>query len=276
VHPAGREVHGYIHLVRHLGGEQPVFGVQDLGEDLGRPVTRIAAEHVQAIRAVQPEGPYHLMGWSFGGTVAYEMAVELERQGQQVAFVGVLDTAAGGVGDQIWEEIADDELLVGLAGDVAAQMGRPFALPRAELHGLTLDAQLRRAVEALHAQQAAPEGYEPEMLHASYRVVHERTLSRRGYVPGRFSGWMTVFKAAALPASVDPALVAKLRDGWTDEDLRTLCWCRLVDERVEVHEVPGTHVTMGTEPYVRTLAACVRQSLAAAREPRVQVPAIYP
>ncbi|HEU4883152.1 MAG TPA: amino acid adenylation domain-containing protein, partial [Longimicrobium sp.] len=49
VHPADRRVIAYVNLVRHLGAEQPVYGVQDLGDDLSRPVAAIAAEHVEAI-----------------------------------------------------------------------------------------------------------------------------------------------------------------------------------------------------------------------------------
>ncbi|HLL46364.1 MAG TPA: amino acid adenylation domain-containing protein, partial [Longimicrobiaceae bacterium] len=94
VHPMGREVLSYLSLVRHLGAEQPVYGVRDLGEDLSRPLTRLAAEHVEEIRAIQPEGPYYLAGWSFGGSVAFEMALQLERQGETVAFLGLLDSVS--------------------------------------------------------------------------------------------------------------------------------------------------------------------------------------
>jgi thioesterase domain-containing protein len=94
IHAMGREVLSYVGLVRHLGAEQPVYGVRDLGEDLSRPLTRLAAEHVEEIRSVQPEGPYYLAGWSFGGPVAFEMALQLQRQGETVAFLGLLDAVS--------------------------------------------------------------------------------------------------------------------------------------------------------------------------------------
>jgi amino acid adenylation domain-containing protein len=265
VHPAGRDVHGYIHLVRHLGGDQPVFGVRDGDEDLTRPLAQIAAGHVRAVRAVQPEGPYHLLGWSFGGTVAYEMAAELERQGQKVAFLGMLDTPGPGAVDEAWGAMDDAELVAGLAGDVAVQMSRPFALAPEALRGLPLEEQLRRAADALHAQRAAPPGFEPASLRESYDVVKARDASREGYVPGAFSGRVTVFEARDLPAGADPAHLERLRAGWSEEDRRTLFWGRLVQDRVQVHRVPGTHVSMGMEPHVRVLAERVRASLAAGR-----------
>ncbi|HEU4881000.1 MAG TPA: amino acid adenylation domain-containing protein [Longimicrobium sp.] len=265
VHPAGRDVHGYIHLVRHLGGDQPVFGLRDGGAELHRPLAQIAAGHVGALRAVQPEGPYHLLGWSFGGTVAYEMAVELERQGQQVAFLGMLDTPGPGAVDEAWGEMEDAELVAGLAGDVAVQMGRPFDLAPDALRGLTLEEQLHRAADALHAQGAAPPGFESASLRESYEVVKARSASREGYVPGRFGGRVTVFEAQDLSAGMDPEQAERIRAAWSEEERRTLFWCRVVDDRVEVHGVPGTHVSIGMEPHVRVLAERVRASLAAAR-----------
>jgi thioesterase domain-containing protein len=145
------------------------------------------------------------------------------------------------------------------------QMGRPFAFSREELRGLPLEEQLRRAAEALHAQGAAPPGFEPAALRESYDVVKARAASREGYVPGCFSGRVTVFEARDLPAGVDPAEVERSRAEWSEEERRTLFWCRLVEDRVEVHRVPGTHVSIGMEPHVRVLAERVRASLAAAR-----------
>jgi len=49
---------------------------------------------VSAIRSVQPKGPYHLLGWSLGGTIAHEMARQLENQGEQVKLLALMDTAA--------------------------------------------------------------------------------------------------------------------------------------------------------------------------------------
>jgi len=54
-------------------------------------LTALAAAHVQALRASQPQGPYHLAGWSAGGLLAQEVAVQLQAQGEPVAFVGLLD-----------------------------------------------------------------------------------------------------------------------------------------------------------------------------------------
>jgi thioesterase domain-containing protein len=86
------------HYVAALGDNQPVFGV--LGpEQIGTPpgyagnLAELAAQRVRAIRSEQPSGPYFLAGYSLGGLLAYEVAGQLRAEGQQVAWVCLLNTA---------------------------------------------------------------------------------------------------------------------------------------------------------------------------------------
>ncbi|HYH78665.1 MAG TPA: thioesterase domain-containing protein, partial [Longimicrobium sp.] len=262
VHPADRRVLVYAPLARHLGADQPVFGLQDLGADLSRPIPAIAAEYVTALRTVQPQGPYYLAGWSFGGFVAYEMASKLEREGERVAFVGMLDTfePALAQGRLEGDTGLNVELVLGIASDVAAQMGRPFTIAREEMEGLDEDGRLRRAVEILHAHAAAPRGFDAAMLREHCTVIQAREASLAAYVPGPFSGPLTLFRAGTLDEE-DEAYLAVL----SAEERRTLGWCRRSPHPVEVRVAPGEHVTMGIEPNVRALAELVRESLASAR-----------
>jgi thioesterase domain-containing protein len=55
-------------------------------------LAQMAADYVQIIRQTQPEGPYHLLGWSLGGTLAVMVATLLEAEGQEVAFLGLIDS----------------------------------------------------------------------------------------------------------------------------------------------------------------------------------------
>ncbi len=96
VHAGGAHVLFYRHLAKRLGPDQPVFGLQPLGleEDQPRLVTieQMATHYVDELRSIQPNGPYHLAGYCIGGTVCLEMARELERRGQQVTLLAVLDS----------------------------------------------------------------------------------------------------------------------------------------------------------------------------------------
>ncbi|HEX8089471.1 MAG TPA: amino acid adenylation domain-containing protein, partial [Blastocatellia bacterium] len=89
IHPIGGNVLCYMDLARCLGEDRPFYGLQAVGlngeGDTFTSVEAMSASYVEALRAVQPEGPYLLGGWSFGGVVAFEMARELKRQGDQPA-----------------------------------------------------------------------------------------------------------------------------------------------------------------------------------------------
>jgi amino acid adenylation domain-containing protein len=260
VHAGDRDVLGYVNLVRYLGADQPAFGVRDVGESLARPLGQIAREHVAAVRAVQPHGPYALLGWSFGGMVAYEMAVQLQALGEPVVFVGLLDTIAPDVIHELRQ--TDDELLVGLAQEAAEGWGWDFAFAPEALEGVPAKEKAGHVVHALHAQGPVPARFRAETLDEAFRDVRDRMESGCGYVPGRFRGTLTQFRASVPYAYRDALFTAR-----TAEEERALGWSAHVDGAVDVHFIPGTHVTIASEPNVAVLAARVRESLAAALSP---------
>ncbi|KAF9394391.1 hypothetical protein CPC16_011446, partial [Podila verticillata] len=96
IHPGGGLSWSYIGLSRHLGADQPVYGLQDRGFDgtvpLAETIDAMASDYIEHIRRIQPNGPYHLLGWSFGGYVAHSMATQLEQQGESVALLALLDS----------------------------------------------------------------------------------------------------------------------------------------------------------------------------------------
>ncbi|MET8565149.1 amino acid adenylation domain-containing protein, partial [Streptomyces flaveolus] len=96
VHPATGIAWGYAPLRRFVPADIPLYGVQSRGLDGsdGLPATLVdmAADYVSRIRTVQPFGPYHLIGWSSGGVVAHEMAVQLQAAGEEVAALVLMDS----------------------------------------------------------------------------------------------------------------------------------------------------------------------------------------
>jgi amino acid adenylation domain-containing protein len=260
VHPADRGVGVYFNLARHLGRDQPVFGIRDDGDDPSRPVHQIAAEHVRALRAAQPEGPYYLLGYSFGGNVVYEMAAQLEREGAPVAFAGLVDTIEPLMLRRS-PRSSDATIVTQRAAEIAVNMGRSFSLPAEDLEGLSLDEQYRQAVDALHAQGAAPAWFDAAMMRENCETLRGRMVSVERYEPaGTFSGTLTL-----LRASIVTEARARRLAPLTDEEQRTLGWSAISPGLVDVHWIPGSHYTMRMEPNVRVFAACVRESLAAAR-----------
>nr|ADK54821.1 non-ribosomal peptide synthase [uncultured soil bacterium] len=95
IHPSSGLSWCYTDLVGHLPPDRPVYGLQARGygadELLPRTLEEMAADYFKQIRAVQPSGPYHLLGWSFGGTTAHAVATHIQEQGEEVALLAVLD-----------------------------------------------------------------------------------------------------------------------------------------------------------------------------------------
>ena len=98
IHPAGGIVFPYYTLAPYLDKDQPLYGIQDPslydGQSALISIEAMAARYLEALKTVQPEGPYHLLGWSIGGVVAYEMAQQLSMQGLPTALLIMLDTSA--------------------------------------------------------------------------------------------------------------------------------------------------------------------------------------
>ncbi|TBW50330.1 alpha/beta fold hydrolase, partial [Marinobacter halodurans] len=83
-------------LADHIDSDTPIYGLSAIPADEPQPPTlqEQACRHVKMIRDVQPEGPYRIAGWCAGGFFAYEIAVQLLGQDQQVEFVGLFDSYA--------------------------------------------------------------------------------------------------------------------------------------------------------------------------------------
>ncbi len=95
IHPAGGLAWCYRPLAQQLAGVREVIGVQARGllpdAPLPGTLTALAADYLRVIRAEQPEGPVHLLGWSIGGVIAHEIGVQLEQAGEAVGSVTMLD-----------------------------------------------------------------------------------------------------------------------------------------------------------------------------------------
>src|SRR5436309_3192543 len=96
IHGASGNVLIYRDLSRHLGPDQPFYGLQAQGLDGSvdrlATVEEMASLYIQEIRRVQPKGPYLVGGYCLGGTIAYEIAQQLQGQGQDVALLALFDT----------------------------------------------------------------------------------------------------------------------------------------------------------------------------------------
>jgi thioesterase domain-containing protein len=95
MHPGGGLSWSYMPLARYAE-DVPLYGLQARGVDgrerLAASIEEMAADYVEQIRSVQPAGPYHLIGWSFGGIPVQEVAVQLRNAGEEVGALVIMDT----------------------------------------------------------------------------------------------------------------------------------------------------------------------------------------
>ncbi len=96
VHPGGGTVLAYLDLAQSIDPDRPFYGLESLelseSQQLLNTVEAMAAHYIAAMQTVQPQGPYAIGGWSLGGLVAFEMAQQLQAQGQELSCLALLDT----------------------------------------------------------------------------------------------------------------------------------------------------------------------------------------
>jgi amino acid adenylation domain-containing protein len=253
VHPAGGDVLCYAGLARHLGAERPFYGIQARGFASGEePPARIeemSALYIEEVRRIQPAGPYFLGGWSLGGPVAFEMARQLRSLGETIALLAILDGAPSVEGGS---EENDADFLLDIAAYVGNFWGRDPGVSRERLETLDPDEQIAHLAELLAGVDFLPPGTGEAQLRRVLAVYRANARAAQRYQPGFYPDGLTLLRAAERPAL----------PGLRGED--DLGWKRVVGGPVEIHTVPGNHLTLLAEPNVQTLAArlqlCLEQA----------------
>ncbi|HET7010422.1 MAG TPA: amino acid adenylation domain-containing protein [Anaerolineales bacterium] len=288
VHPAGGVVFPYYALARHLAKDQPLFGLQDPslfdGDGRFRSIEDMAAHYLDALRGVQPSGPYNLLGWSVGGVIAFEIAQQLSRQGERVASLVILDTAApAGPGHRSLDgrrlpstirRMVDQIRMAGSAmlpiasyvrsglflkaatagGEAAAAADKPKIADL--LRWALLDTWRKRLLQKAEVASAVPAESSlrlvemPDVRRVLQMVQHHIRLARR-YAVRNYPGSVTVFRAGPPHKEgrhTDPSL------GWAD----------LAEGGVRVRTVRANHVALMVHPYVGMLAKELAEHLDAA------------
>jgi amino acid adenylation domain-containing protein len=261
VHPIGGTVFCYRALSNRLGPDQPVVGIQ--APPLHEATTEgtqyaslreMASDYVDLVRATQPAGPYYLVGWSFGGTVAFEMACELERRGESAGLVAILDTKPPTLASEDFEE-DDTTLAWALAWERGVITGRGLGLTLDELRDAAPDARDALILSRMQEAGLAPPEADVGILRAYLAGYRRRSHLSSSYEPGMYGGVLTLFRARDVEPQFARAGVAT-----RVEDYLQL-WQRAARAPVHLIEVPGSHATLGQEPHIaviaKTIAACM-------------------
>ncbi|MFI2475733.1 amino acid adenylation domain-containing protein [Nocardia xishanensis] len=202
VHPAIGLAWGYAGLVRHLDPGHPVYGLQSPGVAAEQPdmsLTERAARYADEMEAVQPEGPYRVLGYSAGGPLAHAIAVELQRRGATVSALVIIDGRAD-VEPESATEMPPPEVLLAEFGGIDPDLlagDQPLAERAAELLRGGGDAMGTEAAGALGALDAAA----LERLHLDYQQLVQQAAE---YRPGVFDGDVLFFSSTSSRPGYGP------------------------------------------------------------------------
>jgi amino acid adenylation domain-containing protein len=262
IHAAGGNVLFYRDLVRRLGMDQPFYGLQARGLDGKQPhhtrIEDMAGHYIDEIRRVQPQGPYFLGGASFGGLVAFEMARQIDASGQKVAFVGLFDAHGPGYPRLLPTTSAFAAKVIHCRERIEHHLGNLVIL---DWQGrLTYLREKRRKavvkfIRGFRDKRArlarklhlSPPNPLPTKLQEAQNAIME---CFRNYVPQVYPGSVTLFRASRQPSGIYPD--------------PTLGWGGLAAGGLVIHDVPGLHGSMLTEPRVQVLAEKLTECLSRA------------
>ncbi|MFB7587036.1 amino acid adenylation domain-containing protein [Streptomyces sp. NPDC056169] len=267
VHPAAGISWVYAGLLRHLGPERPLYGLQARGltppELPASGLDAMVKDYLAQLRSVQPAGPYHLLGWSFGGLVAHALATRLRAEGEEVALLAIMDAyphLATAPSDTDTGTRTDPGTDTGIGADpgTGAVAGPPSWMaggPPPASCPLTLAALLAslglpvpdgtltfdRFEETVRETGGPLARFDGPALAALAEVFSSNVRLRHEFVPERFDGDLLFFAAT---------------EGRTGPRPRPEDWHPYLAGRLDVHDLPCAHGDM-TRPGALALMADV-------------------
>jgi len=195
IHPAGGVSWPYRALGNHL--DCPIIGIQRIlqGEEAEpRSIRDMAKNYADRIQGVYPTGPYNLLGWSFGGVVAHELAIELQRRGCVIACLILLDArpTIDSVTPALHEKLILDEVLKEVLEfyriDIPEQDG-PLTYQQVE--------------ELVHERGAVEFTQYKQLLDSIVQNLNSSVALHQAHEPGVFDGDTVIF--SALPDEKIPS-----------------------------------------------------------------------
>ncbi len=242
LHTAPGDVLMYSNLIHQLPGDQPCYAFQSLGLHnvlaAHRTIEAMCAHYVKLLIEFQPEGPYMLCGWCFGGTLASEMALQLRALGREVSLLAVFD---------VWAHPPTKWTLRLRYGLQAVRLFSVMPFERKKSYVL-------ERIRNRFSKQMKPENIrETLQVRVTHGILKNRDevyrlnlMATQIYKSRYYSGKVHFFR----PDWLDLEFLPDLLLGWG-----------LISDEQQVFLIPGGHRTMLTEPNVKILAAHLTQCI---------------
>jgi thioesterase domain-containing protein/acyl carrier protein len=231
-----------------LGPDQPVYGLESRLPRSGERFATVedrASRYIELIKKLQPSGPYQIAGFCTGGMVAYEMARQLQLQGEKVSFLGFV---------QAWipshriRPLARFRMSIQRISFLINAFSL-FLLARVAPKFLGISVQHRQAMQSRFGKflsgWMATAGESPD----STQIANIQVMNR--YRPGSYNGKGYVFIAEDCYESAGISRLLDPRIGWRD----------LLGGQCEIYRVPGDHVSLLTSPNAEQLAEAMKSCI---------------
>jgi phthiocerol/phenolphthiocerol synthesis type-I polyketide synthase C len=257
VHPGALDVYCYSDLSGYLGTEQPFYALQPTVLDnygsytdeatADSTIEDVAASCIQALQTVAPRGPYFLGGWSIGGVVAFEMAQQLQKQGERMALVALFDSPAPFTGGRPEASYDDEVLLPVFVRYLGARRGKKLPAPSIDFREFETGETFQRLWEHAKAFDILPAESSLAQFRSLFQIYKNGLQKATGqlwrYEPQNYSGSVSLFQTTDRSEAFDQ-LFPDAAAGWT----------QTVSYPITIHNLPGDHYTIFLEPEVQTLA----------------------
>ncbi|UOY09328.1 amino acid adenylation domain-containing protein [Muricauda sp. SCSIO 64092] len=246
----------YYDLAKLLGDEQPLYAFQCPGLNgktmIIRTVEELATAFIKEMKKVDPKGPYRLAGYSFGGLIALEMALQLKKEGLEVSQLFVFDTfSPSSVNSQ--RSRSFEELLTSLAGIINQDYNTSIELPYLKLKNKTKEEQLNILYGLIKEANIEPTEMQIRGHIGVYIGNDQAASAYQPLVGEKLDTQLILIKAEALDTdSLNKEYNSNIQEiSYEEEDYG---WQMYFNERIVVHRISGTHSTIFSHPHVREIA----------------------
>ncbi|MEM6963222.1 MAG: amino acid adenylation domain-containing protein [Bacteroidota bacterium] len=237
IHSGGGHVFFYHPLAQHLSPEQPLYALQPSGLDgkatLHSSIEAMAADYIQEMKKVQPEGPYHILGTCFSNAVGLEMANQLQSAGETVALLIFVDSGP--------------QYLLGAEERGGKQPVTRFVKMIKAGNWKGIQKKFRNRFIRTKQKALAPLENEQER-HLRLTIQNLNQLYHH-YSWKPFDGKITLIRSSEFAQR-------------KDKDIHITQWQKLAKGGLEVHTTEGHHTSLFMEPEVQGLAEKIKACVA--------------
>lgn len=245
-HPIGGSTFCYMELSRHLNPNRTLRAIQSPGlieaDAAEVAIEEMATLYIAEMQKMQPQGPYFLGGWCFGGAIAYEISRQLRQMGQQVTGIVMIDTRAP-IPENVPEDADDAMLLSWFARDLAVPYGKKLTIPAQYLRELSSDHMFDHVLKEAKAINVIPLDANP----SDFRLYFDTYLANG------------VALQTYFPEPEDfPILLVKAKDEMEDFG-ESLGWDQLIKDTLTQVDLPGDHSSIMFAENVAAVAQTIDQ-----------------